>query len=184
MHRYNAYIFAECRDMQFWGGAAMQRDAEAPVQNLLPLHLCSWRNTLQNIYGARILQTKMHAMPPGALWGEACTHVIILYEGAQRGRRPAQGSASCTAGSRAPDKDILSKSGPLLRICWACQGPPCWGYIKHVRAPHKDVLSMSGPLLRICWACQGPCYKDMCSPSGPLLKKGHVKHVRALIRLC
>ena len=27
MHRYNAYtyIFADCRDMQFWGGAAMQR---------------------------------------------------------------------------------------------------------------------------------------------------------------
>jgi hypothetical protein len=23
------------------GGAAMQKDAEAPVQNLLPLHLCS-----------------------------------------------------------------------------------------------------------------------------------------------
>ncbi len=49
MHRHNAYIFADGKDMQFWGGAAMQRDAEAPVQNLLYLYIFAVEETLCKI---------------------------------------------------------------------------------------------------------------------------------------
>jgi hypothetical protein len=110
-----------------WGGGGSifqycgrRQTLDWPLSALLPLHLCSWRNTLQNIYGARILQTKMHAISPGALWGgmHSCHHPLW-----RRAARQETCTGKCILHSRAPDKDMLSTSGPLLRTCQARQGP-------------------------------------------------------------